>query len=376
MASSRIFVKGLPPTFSDEDFRKHFSQKHEITDAKIFPNRRIGYIGYKTPEDAQRAVKYFNRTFIRMSRIGVELARPIQDAKTFQQQGSAANGLPMALKAAGTSDEASGVKRKRASEGQQEADPKLKEFLESYKPKSKRKAWDSMDGAGSGANQVTVVPNVDKKDASDGEYETVPKKAKKTVPMSEQEPAAAPNLDTGKKENQAPLLDRSEQSHATVEINEAEAKPSVSDSDWARSRTSRLLGLLDDEEEKEPLSSAAPHPSSPDRSKIELTSTGAQRPALTEAAASIPTPPADENIEAPDNETDTDPTGVRSTMRLFLRNLSYDVTQAALEAEFAPFGALEEVSLPSLSRADDFKDEYLIGTSYASAYAVNPGRAF
>ena len=79
MASSRIFVKGLPPTISEEDFRKHFSSSSEITDAKLISHRRIGYVGYKTPEDAAKAVKYFNRSFIRMSKIGVELARPVSD---------------------------------------------------------------------------------------------------------------------------------------------------------------------------------------------------------------------------------------------------------------------------------------------------------
>lgn len=77
MASSRVFIKGLPPTISEEEFRKHFSATQPITDAKLIPHRRIGYVGYKTPEEAVKAVKYFNRTFIRMSRIGVEIARPV-----------------------------------------------------------------------------------------------------------------------------------------------------------------------------------------------------------------------------------------------------------------------------------------------------------
>ena len=75
--SSRIFVRGLPPTMNEADFKKHFG-KYEVTDARLFPQRRIGYVGYKSPEDAQKAVKYFNRTFIRMSKIGVELARPVR----------------------------------------------------------------------------------------------------------------------------------------------------------------------------------------------------------------------------------------------------------------------------------------------------------
>ncbi len=83
VASSRIFIKGLPPTISEEEFKKHFGVKYPITDAKLISNRRIGYVGYKTPEEAAKAVKYFNKSFIRMSKIGVELARPVRSLHTF-----------------------------------------------------------------------------------------------------------------------------------------------------------------------------------------------------------------------------------------------------------------------------------------------------
>jgi multiple RNA-binding domain-containing protein 1 len=83
MASSRIFVKGLPPSISEDDFKRHFAAKHTITDAKLIPHRRIGYVGYKSPEDAAKAVKYFNKSFIRMSRIGVEIARPVRPILPF-----------------------------------------------------------------------------------------------------------------------------------------------------------------------------------------------------------------------------------------------------------------------------------------------------
>lgn len=77
MASSRIFIKGLPPTISEEEFKSHFSTKGHITDAKLISQRRIGYVGFKSPEEATKAVKYFNKTFIRMSKIAVEIARPV-----------------------------------------------------------------------------------------------------------------------------------------------------------------------------------------------------------------------------------------------------------------------------------------------------------
>ena len=79
MATSRIFVKGLPPNITEADFRKHFSTgNREVTDVKLIPQRRIGYVGYKTADVASKAVKYFNRSYIRMSRISVEPAKAVR----------------------------------------------------------------------------------------------------------------------------------------------------------------------------------------------------------------------------------------------------------------------------------------------------------
>jgi RNA recognition motif-containing protein len=79
MASSRIFVKGIPPNITEADFRKHFSANNrEVTDVKVIPQRRIGYVGFKTPEEASKAIKYFNKSYIRMSKISVESARPVR----------------------------------------------------------------------------------------------------------------------------------------------------------------------------------------------------------------------------------------------------------------------------------------------------------
>lgn len=62
---------------TDEDFKIHFSKKYKVTDAKLFQRRRIGYVGFETPEQAASAVKYFNKSFIRMSKIFVELAHNV-----------------------------------------------------------------------------------------------------------------------------------------------------------------------------------------------------------------------------------------------------------------------------------------------------------
>jgi hypothetical protein len=68
----------------ESDLRKHFSTKGHVSDVKVLPHRRIGYVGFKTPQEAAEAVRYFNRSFIRMSRINVELAKPVSGSSAEQ----------------------------------------------------------------------------------------------------------------------------------------------------------------------------------------------------------------------------------------------------------------------------------------------------
>ncbi|KXT00896.1 hypothetical protein AC578_5689, partial [Pseudocercospora eumusae] len=344
MAASRIFVKGLPPTFDEASFRKHFSQNgRQVTDAKIFPNRRIGYVGYKTPEDAQKAVKYFNKTFIRMSRIGVELARPVDD----QVQAKSRTAAPTAKRQ--TSNHAGSVelKRKRLGEAKEkEEDPKLKEFLEAYKPKNKKKEWEAgaeQDGSNlhvadgqSNESQSVAVVEADA-GASDDEYENVPKKAKRAKLEAEPPAATAPSDVKGDILTASDSWQGFTEEADAEEPKEPEMQAPVSDMDWIRSKTSRTLGLLDDDEEEQDNVARA-------ESKDDAMDAAADSEPILEdePASAIPTP-QDDTSKPP---VDKDIESVRTTMRLFVRNLPYDVQREDLEAEFEPFGNLEEVHIP------------------------------
>ncbi|KAH9818140.1 RNA-binding protein (RRM superfamily) [Teratosphaeria destructans] len=339
VVSSRIFVKGLPPTFSEAEFRKHFAQNREITDAKIFPNRRIGYVGYRTPEDAQKAVKYFNKTFIRMSRIGVELARPIQDAKPATQAGKVST--PLARKGSDGAEkppDEGGIKRKRDGDGQADeaADPKLKEFLDTYQSKSKKKAWQNEEGL-EVAEDVAAVEDVilakAGNAASDDEYEAVPRNAKRAKRDSRTQVDGEP-VDTAERAEQR--MDVEIDGIGQPRTDQYDPDTAVSDADWARSRTSRLLGLLDDEEEATATRTQTQDGSDADDKPAKADATRR----ADNAADSIPLPPSQEHEHA-DNTV-----AVRRSMRLFIRNLPYDVKSEDLEAEFESYGSLEEVHVP------------------------------
>lgn len=72
-----MFISGLPPGFSNEELKKHFSSSFQVTDAQVVSRRRIGFVGFKDADSARKAAKYFDKSYIRMSKISVEIARPV-----------------------------------------------------------------------------------------------------------------------------------------------------------------------------------------------------------------------------------------------------------------------------------------------------------
>lgn len=119
------------------------------------------------------------------------------------------------------------------------------------------------------------------------------------------------------------------------DASEAQAAP-VSDSDWLRSKTSRLLGLLDEDEQAEFDVKPEEPAASPAKARVE------QKPAPVEESE----PEDTEMAEAEEQAEEHDPNVelVRNSARLFVRNLPYDTTETDLEPTFSPFGKVDEVS--------------------------------
>ena len=79
---SRLIIKNLPSYVTPERLKEHFTQKDgpggTLTDVKVAQksdgaSRRFGFVGFKSEEEAQRAQKWFDRTFIGMTRINVQV---------------------------------------------------------------------------------------------------------------------------------------------------------------------------------------------------------------------------------------------------------------------------------------------------------------
>lgn len=115
---------------------------------------------------------------------------------------------------------------------------------------------------------------------------------------------------------------------------EAQAEP-VSDSDWLRSKTSRLLGLLDEEEQADFDAKVEQKAASPAEAPVESNS----------GAVEEDVPQNKEETEQPSQvEHDANVEHIHNSARLFVRNLPYDTTEADLGPTFLPFGKIEEVS--------------------------------
>ncbi|KAM7050550.1 putative RNA-binding protein 19 isoform 2-T2 [Molossus nigricans] len=81
---SRLIVKNLPNGMKEERFRKMFTAFGTLTDCSLkFTKdgkfRKFGFIGFKSEEEAQRALNHFNKSFVNTSRITVEFCKSFGD---------------------------------------------------------------------------------------------------------------------------------------------------------------------------------------------------------------------------------------------------------------------------------------------------------
>jgi len=78
---SRIIVKNLPKQTTENDIKKHFSKKGNLTDIKLKYRdgefRRFAFLGFENPQEAQESCQFFNGTYLKQSQITVEVCHDI-----------------------------------------------------------------------------------------------------------------------------------------------------------------------------------------------------------------------------------------------------------------------------------------------------------
>ncbi len=239
------------------------------------------------------------------------------------------------------------LKRKRDDKSILEEHPKLKEFLDVMQPSSKSRTWANetkdIKGDTMGQQDIIVSEEVDGHGVvtspNDADYQEVPHKQKK--------PRNNINEASRSPEQQLPFdaVQEDTESSPGAEIAPPARDPeatTITDDDWLRSRTSRLLGLVDDDgpalentRTSERRSKGEASGADRRRSSSETSDAGMQVDAgLVEQA----------DTEARSAELEMSGT-TTATGRLFVRNLPYAVTDQQLRHHFEQlgWGQLEEV---------------------------------
>ncbi|RLP63897.1 multiple RNA-binding domain-containing protein 1, partial [Candida albicans Ca529L] len=340
---SRLIVKGLPKYYTEEKLREFFSKQGDVTDVKLMKkrngeSRKFAFIGYKSADAAERAVKYFNKSFIDTARIEVEFAKTFSDPTvplSFKEKRKREEQKLKDEQERLLEQELRAQAKKQKTKSTLEIDdeiasnPKLREYMEVMKPSHQVKSWANdtiADGSGgpsvqdlenalNGNNEspvdksnIEVVNTVE--DASDDEYndfkELSNKHGENEDEEEEEEMMSLGDLPTNE-ENK----DKNESGENLA------ANENISDLEWLKSRSTRI-------KENGEVPEIVPEVKEVNE-VTEVTQQSDNEPELT----------PEEQIAQK----------IEETGRLFIRNISYEASEEDFRSLFSQYGALEEVHI-------------------------------
>ncbi|KAI7807500.1 probable RNA-binding protein 19 [Triplophysa rosa] len=164
---SRLIVKNLPNGMKEDRFHKMFADFGTLTDCvlkftKDGKFRKFGFVGFKTEEDGQKALKHFNKSYVDTSRVTVEFCTDFGDpnkarpwSKHSRQPSSNKD------KEEKSQDETVEKKEKKKKKplnviGDLEQDKNFREFVAVHQKRTQVPTWanDSVEAASDVAEQV------------------------------------------------------------------------------------------------------------------------------------------------------------------------------------------------------------------------------
>lgn len=327
-------MKNLPKYVAEDRLREFFSQKGEVTDAKLMrtsdgKSRQFAFIGFRTEGEAEQALNYFNKSCLDTCRITCEIARKVGDQnaprpwsryslnkkdKSTRDGKKIANSKSLSL--LGSKGEGGSLKQ----DGEND-DPQLQEFLQVMQPRIKSKLW---------ANDTLGAPQFDQNG------KLVEKKSNPKKEVSERSAAVHAKLDeTSERENE--LLD----GHATKSRDLAQ---NISDMDYFKSKVKKKWSDSEssDDEDKDDDSLKE----SFEDQYVQEADVKGQHDAHEDVGGEGPYKDFDGAALGAGNPSSSSKDWkeeVLETSRLFVRNLSYSATEGELEELFSKFGKVSQV---------------------------------
>ncbi|KAL4291182.1 hypothetical protein GQ457_14G008020 [Hibiscus cannabinus] len=315
---SRICVKNLPKHVAEERLRDFFSQKGEVTDAKLMrtrdgKSRQFAFIGYRTEQEAEEAIKYFNKSYLDTSRIICEIARKVGDPNTPHPWSRYSTKEHDNLTETGKNKAGTKSSGKKDLENGENDDLQLQEFLQLMQPRVKSKMW---------ANDIVLDTPINQNSKATEKKDVAEKESRKT----------SASVDVDSDETDIALDENETKASDNVARNEV-----VSDMDYFKSRVKKDWSdsESDDSEENDDADQKGKQNSSSENVIQDQIQEGSSK----DLDGEILDPGNPSSGEKDDRDL------VLESGRLFVRNLPYTATEDELTELFSKFGDLSQVHL-------------------------------
>ncbi|EPX72304.1 RNA-binding protein Mrd1 [Schizosaccharomyces octosporus yFS286] len=386
---SRIIVKNLPSYYEKEQLSKYLKSQSnldvEITDVSVAKtkdgvSRRFAFIGFKNEQDAEKTVRYLDRSFIDSSRVQVRVALDYQTANEKLRPWSKHSAKTKELKT--IEQEKKIQKQKELEEKEKERhekklkrkfidtlqDDKARTFLQLSTATSNSRTWDNEDYT------LNNQPSVAETNEEDDEYQELPFAKRQQTDKDEQpvsDKYGASMVIDGRPQdvvedtegNDESDADRDDSNKSGEDTEHTEKKP-LSDEEWLRLHRTRIRENEEETqagEDQNVSEAAAP-------SEVKL------------SEAEKPSSSHEEEAQPEMNDYDQTIEKIEETKRLFLRNLTYSCTEEDISAHFQRFGALEQVHMPIDKRTNAPKGfayvEFRNAENAVQAFQELDGRPF
>ena len=321
-------MKHLPLSFAETEIFRHFSALSgcEVTDVRLMRtpdgrSRQLAFIGYRSPAMAAQALRFFDRNFIRTSRIAVQfalekgsaaLARPWSKWSSQQSQqqqaaveeqkqaGSGADSGQSAGRRGGLQSLLSSV-LPASSAASLSSDSLFQEYLQVMGGKGQRKVWDNDEAAAAAAGGGQQA----------GQARLTEAEEKQEAEAERQRLLAALDDDADSEDDS---------SSAPQPVN-----PALSDADYLNSRQQTAAFEAEGEEEEEDDDRVEERKAA--QSQFSAGQSGRRAVVAVPMSAASALPAVDER-------------------RLFIRNLPFSVREEDLRSVFSPFGAIDSLHIP------------------------------
>uniref|UniRef100_A0A8C7LEQ3 Probable RNA-binding protein 19 n=1 Tax=Oncorhynchus kisutch TaxID=8019 RepID=A0A8C7LEQ3_ONCKI len=171
---SRLIVKNLPNGMKEERFKEMFAAFGTLTDCglkftKEGKFRKFGFVGFKTEEDADKALKHFNKSFVDTSRVTVEMCKSFGDPTKARAWSKHSRGPATAPRENNKVQYKDRKKKKESPSllGKLEDDEGFQEFVSVHQNRNQASTWANDTLPQSAAPETGQGRSQEKKPASD-----------------------------------------------------------------------------------------------------------------------------------------------------------------------------------------------------------------